>query len=124
MTGISGKVEKSGHGFRPAVDISFSNRVFYVRMDLPGVLPQHIAIEAGENYLTITGTVPADEPLGPCRLIERNSGGFMRTLKFPGKIKMDDIEARLENGVLTVKVPAPDSERKSTVIEVRVEGSD
>jgi HSP20 family protein len=125
ITGIAGKVEQhEHHGFRPPVDISLSNRVFYVRLDLPGVLPEHISVEAGETYLAVTGTIRADEPPGPCRLIERHSGTFMRKLNFPVKITPDKVEARLENGVLSLKIPSPSAVRASTVIEIRVEGAD
>lgn len=124
MTGIAGRIERVDAGFRPPVDISLSNRVIYVRMDLPGVSPEHLSIEAGESYIAITGTIPAEEPPGPCRLIERHSGSFMRKLKFPARIVPDEVETQLENGVLKIKIPAPGMTRASTVIEIQIEGSD
>jgi len=93
-------------------------------MDLPGVNPDDISIEAGESEINIVGQFPSSESVGPCRLMERPSGPFLRKLTFHGRISPDGVEARLADGVLTLKVPAPDMSRDPTTIEIRIEGAD
>jgi HSP20 family protein len=124
ITGVAGEIARSRTGFKPPVDISLTDRIFCIRMDIPGVSPENIFIEADEHLVNITGTIQVDEPPGPCRLMERHSGSFTRKLKFPDKIVPDKVEAQLENGVLTLKIPAPGTARASTVIEIQVEGAD
>jgi len=124
IKGVSGMQERPRTSFRPPVDISFSNRVFTVKVDLPGVDPDDVSIEVGESELVIAGSVPSGNPAGPCRLMERPSGAFMRRLNFPGRITADKVEASLTDGVLTIRVPAPDLTRDPTTIEIRIEGAD
>jgi len=124
ISGAPSEIEGGGGFFRPPVDISYHDRVFTVRMDIPGIGPENISIEAMGNTLSITGTVPPPERPGPCRLMERPSGRFRRTLDFPGEVDVDRIEASLADGVLTVRVPVPSLERDPTRIEVKVRGAD
>ncbi len=94
-------------------------------MDLPGVNPDDVSIEATDTEVRIVGKLePTDNPGGPCRLMERPSGQFMRTLSFPGRIAPDRITAALADGVLTMTIPAPDLTRDPTTIEIRIEGAD
>ena len=124
IMGVSGRSDRPRTHFRPPVDISFKSNIFTIRMDLPGVSPDDISIEAEESEINIVGNIPAPDAPGPCRLMERPSGPFMRKLTFHGRISPDGIEARLEDGVLALRVPAPDLSRDPTTIEIRIEGAD
>ena len=117
--------EEPVHGaYNPPVDISFHDHVFTVRMDLPGMGPENLSIEVTDNEIVVAGVIPPPSRPGPCRLIERPSGPFRRTLCFPVKIASDKIEAHLADGVLTLKIPACDLDRDSTRIEIRIDGAD
>ncbi len=124
ISGTSAGTERARGIFRPPVDIYYSNRIFIVRMDLPGVDSDAMTIEAGDKEITIHGTTSVASSTGPCRLMERPSGNFQRTLKFPGRISPDKITAELDNGVLTIRVPAPELDRDPTTIEIRMTGAD
>jgi HSP20 family protein len=124
ISGVTGTADKPKGTFRPPVDISFRDRVFTVRIDLPGASPEDLSIEADEREVNIYGTVKQTDPPGPCRLIERPSGTFMRTLNFHGGIAPDKVTASLSGGVLTLVVPAPNLDRDPTRIEIRIDGAD
>lgn len=125
ITGVSGRSDRPRTHFRPPVDISFKNKVFTVRMDLPGVNPDDLSIEAAESEINIVGEFStSEENFGACRLMERPSGPFMRKLTFHGRISPDGVEAKLTDGVMTLKVPAPELSRDPTTIEIRIEGAD
>jgi HSP20 family protein len=124
ISGTSAGTERARGIFRPPVDIYYNDRIFTVRMDLPGVNVDALTIEAGDNSITIHGSTPVKGSTGPCRLMERPSGNFLRTLNFPGRISPDKITAELENGVLTMRVPAPELDRNPTTIEIRMSGAD
>jgi HSP20 family protein len=93
-------------------------------MDLPGVKPEDLSIEAGDNEISMAGVVPPPDPPGPCRLMERPSGQFHRTIGFPGRIESEKVEAHLSGGVLTLRVPSMELDRDPTRIEVKIEGAD
>ncbi|MFH1676668.1 MAG: Hsp20/alpha crystallin family protein [bacterium] len=118
IAGVSGVKGHSHSGFHPPVDISFYNGVFIVRVDLPGVERENLSIEVEENEISIIGEVPKPDKHGPCRLMERPSGVFVRTLGFPGRIAPDKVEAELINGVLILKIPAPESETEPTRVVI------
>jgi HSP20 family protein len=124
ITGVSGATSHPLGSFRPPVDISYSGKTFIVRMDLPGASPEDILIEAGEQEITISGKIMSPDTSGPCRLMERPTGSFMRTISFPGKIVADKVTSQLQYGVLTIEIPAPDLDRDSTRIEIRIKGAD
>jgi HSP20 family protein len=130
---ISGRFEIAGtsagtewtHGsFKPPCDISYRDRVFTVKMDLPGAGPDDISIEASDNSINIFGNIPSGNPPGPCRLMESPSGPFRRTINFPGNIAPDKVVAAITNGVLEIQIPAPDLDRDPTVIEVKITDGD
>ena len=93
-------------------------------MDIPGVDHENLSLEATESEISIVGLTKSNEAPGVCRLMERPTGHFLRSISFPGKIEPDGVEAELRNGVLTVTVPAPELTQDPTRIVIRIEGAD
>jgi len=124
ISGTSSALEDRQGYFRPPVDITYREGVFVVKMDLPGASPDDMTIQAGDTELSIFGTIKPPDPPGPCRLMERPTGEFLRTLKFPIDISPDNVTAVLSGGVLEISVPAVDVDRDPTRIEIRIEGAD
>ena len=90
---------------------------FVLSADLPGVEEQDINVELEDNVLTISGERKSeheDRKEGYYR-IERSSGRFSRTLTLPEGIDADSIEARFDNGVLTVRIPEPEQRKPRRV---------
>ena len=73
------------------------------------------------NVLTVRGTrsdtIPTDKSEKRVFFVERSPGSFSRTLRFPQYVEAAKIEAKFENGVLTVTVPKSEAAkpRKITV---------
>ncbi|HEX9744395.1 MAG TPA: Hsp20/alpha crystallin family protein [bacterium] len=120
ITGVKGESKSTRGYFKPKVDIAFAEGSFHVKMDLPGARPENIRIEANENEMNITGEVVRDYPCGPCRLMERSAGNFLRTIGFPCRIDPERITATLMDGVLSVEVPSPEAQRDPTRIEIPI----
>jgi HSP20 family protein len=124
IAGVGVPAEIPRGAFRPPVDISFNDGAFTLRLDIPGVVPQDVSIEAGDHEITISGEIAQPNPPGPCRLMERPFGLFSRTLSIPGLIDQEKVEAHLSNGVLAIKVPVSNLKHDPTRIEVKIEGAD
>jgi HSP20 family protein len=78
---------------------------FVVRVDLPGVDPNDVHVQAEGNLLTITGERKGEEK-GP-EYRETFYGKFERQITLPQGVEADKIAARYEHGVLEIRVPLP-----------------
>jgi HSP20 family protein len=94
----------------PSLDAWETENAFVVQLDLPGLTAESVDISFDRNTLTITGTRPAaiEAPNdGEVRVFfaERAHGAFTRSLRFPQYVEGSRIEAKYDNGVLTITVP-------------------
>jgi HSP20 family protein len=97
------------------------NNEYVVRLDLPGVDPKDVAVQAEGNLLSITGERKAEES-GP-EYRETFYGKFERSLALPQGVEADKIAARYENGVLEIHVPLP-AQLAGRKIPVQIEQKD
>lgn len=90
----------------PAMNTWEDGTAAYVEAELPGIRLEDIEVLVMGNELTIRGQRKLeDHPNASWHRRERVGGQFHRTLSLPWDIDADKVEARLENGVLTVKLP-------------------
>lgn len=96
----------SGRGVFPAVNIFSDRDGDVVRLEIPGVAPDQLNIEAHGRTLTIKGTRERRGPEGASfHRRERNAGEFSRSLQLPEALDLARAEATYKHGVLTVRVP-------------------
>jgi HSP20 family protein len=91
---------------RPRVDLLESGDAWLLRAELPGVDEQHAEVTLERNVLTIAGTTELSEPEG----FERQYGEFRprryeRAFRLPDEIERDKIEATVQHGVLSLRIP-------------------
>ena len=78
------------------------------KADLPGVKKEEVKVEVEEGrVLQIRGDrrVEKEEKNDKWHRVERSSGKFMRRFRLPENVKVNEVKAAMENGVLTVTVP-------------------
>jgi HSP20 family protein len=112
------RTEGNGDGaapFIPLVDIEETEDAWIVEADLPGVKPEDVNVELRGAELAISGEIKEREREGMLRRRTRKTGEFDYHITLPGEADADRIEARLENGVLAVRVPKPEQERPRRV---------
>jgi len=102
----------------PLVDIEETDDAWLVEADLPGAKKGDIKIEATDSELAISGEIKERERTGVLRRRTRRSGQFEYRVTLPGDADPDRIEASLNDGVLTVKIPKPER-AKPRRIEIR-----
>ena len=101
----------------PAVDIFELEDSFVILVEVPGISRQAVSVEVKGQTLTIKGERPVVPDLSPDSLYrsERHYGPFERAFNLPGNIRSDNIEAKLNEGVLTITIAKVNEE------EARVE---
>lgn len=95
-------------------------RTVTATFELPGLKQQDVDIEVHGNRLTISGESKRSENYdkGGYAVQERSYGKFSRTLQIPQGIKVEDVHAKMENGVLTVCFPKAESDQQPQRIAI------
>ena len=94
-------------GFVPRTDVAETESGFEVTAELPGLKPEEVQVEIKEGSLWISGEKKEEkEEKGKTfHRVERRRGEFRRVLPLPTNVDEEQIEARVEDGVLHVLVP-------------------
>jgi HSP20 family protein len=107
----AGDVPLSALGGFPPLNVWEECDHCFVEADLPGVELKDLEIlVSGDNELTLKGErhdVNLDK--GVWHRQERSFGAFSRMLTLPFAVDPDRVEAKLENGVLTIKLAKHES---------------
>ncbi|PXW61448.1 Hsp20/alpha crystallin family protein [Methylobacterium sp. B4] len=90
----------------PRMDVVEKDGHLEVTAELPGLTRDDVKIELADDTLIISGEKRQENLSKDSRkIIERSYGAFVRSLELPAGIKAEDIEASIDKGVLTVKLP-------------------
>lgn len=95
----------------PAINLTEDENNFYVRAELPGIQAGDMDITAAGKNVTISGErkLAAEDASAKYHRREREGGRFSRALTMPKDIDADRIEARMSNGILTLRLPKAES---------------
>lgn len=107
-----------GGGFTPLADLEETDDAYEVEIELAGVKKEDLDIEIAGRRLTVSGERKEKERVGILRRRERTVGRFRYEVTLPGDVEEEGVVAHLDEGVLTVRVPKPVSERPRR-IEIR-----
>ena len=89
----------------PLADLEEQDDAYVVQVELPGVKREDVNIELVGNELAISGETREESRQGVVRKSTRRFGGFDYRLTLPNQVDQDKVEAKLGEGVLTVRVP-------------------
>lgn len=104
--------------YLPPTDIYETEDAVTVIADMPGVTRDAVSIELEQNILTIHGNSRDHQPEEYSPAYEEYGiGDFERTFRLSDEIDRDNIEAKLNHGVLTLTLPKAKPSRKK--IEVK-----
>jgi len=105
---------------KPAMDVMEKQEQIVVKTDLPGVKREDVKIDLTEDTLQISAQFRAETEEEGVNYYkkERKYGEVSRTIVLPAKVKIDDVTAKFENGVLTVVMPKLE---KKKVFDVKVD---
>ena len=97
--------------FTPLADLEETDGAYVAEIELPGVKLEDLTVEVAGRRLTVTGERKERERVGILRRRTRTVGRFHYEVILPGEVDEEGVTASLHEGVLTVQVPKPASER-------------
>ncbi len=106
--------------FAPALaDVEDKGSSYEIRADLPGIAKDQVDVRIHGDVLVIRAEAASekDEKAKNYLRHERSYRGFERSIRLPEPVLGEKVEAKFENGTVTVSVPKahPSEERKVPV---------
>lgn len=96
----------AGRDVFPPVNVFQDKDGTLVRVEVPGVAPEKIALETNGQTLTISGERENSHVEGASyHRRERESGKFSRSFTLPSTLDLAAAQASCKHGVLTIRVP-------------------
>lgn len=106
----------------PKVDVEETDNQINVTANIPGIDPNSVNVEVGDDYLSLSGKIEKEnkeEKKGKIYRYEREYGEFRREFSLPARVNKDGIVAKSKNGVLMITLPKSEEEmRKRVKVEV------
>ncbi len=103
------------HSWTPPVDVEETADAWILEVELPGARREDLRVELTDTELSISGEVKARERAGVMRRSTRRVGAFQYRATIPPGVDADRVEARFDNGILTVRVPRPEQAKRRRV---------
>jgi len=106
----------------PSLDVREEKDRYTVRADMPGADKATLKVNVEGRLLTISGQrTSVDETKDNDKVIrsERSMAQFVRSIELPGPVKTSDVDAKYDNGVLTLNLPKADEASSGTQVPVK-----
>ncbi|MDD5848602.1 MAG: Hsp20/alpha crystallin family protein [Firmicutes bacterium] len=106
-------------------DIVEKDNAYELKTDLPGFEKDDIHVDLKDHVLTIRASHKADtqekdEKSGRVLRRERSSANYERSFRVDEEIKPEDIQAKYENGVLSLTLPKKEVEAKADAARIEI----
>ena len=104
----------------PRADIAESDDAYHLTLDLPGIASDRLDVTFEDGTLKVSGEREATRASesGRVHRVERSYGRFFRSFTLGNDVDPEGIEADLQDGVLTLRVPKAETAQPRR-IEVR-----
>jgi HSP20 family protein len=118
-TGQSGN--RSGALMAPSMDVTESDKEVRIQAELPGVNEKVVELSLNDDLLTLRAEKRQErkEEREGAHVSERSYGTFQRSLRLPFQVSPDQVQARFENGVLTITLPKSRQQERSRRIQIQ-----
>lgn len=101
--------------WQPRIDIFENHDNILIVVEVPGVKPEQVNVEVGNNILIVRGEAPAGESKMTLRYRERTPGGFFRQIPLPPQLYLDRAEASCRDGLLRITIPKEQIQQEKNI---------
>lgn len=115
-----GKFERDVH-FSPRVDITEDENNFTLHVQLPGVKKENVNVEIVKNNLIVSGekNLRTENDTRKFHTIESFEGKFKRTFLLNETIDKSKIDAKMEDGILSIELKKLEQKTEKTAITIK-----
>ncbi len=100
----------------PLIDIYETENEYYLTANMPGVSKENVKIKLEDGFLVIMGRINFEESVNRKYVLnEIEFGNYYRRFKITDSVDEQKIDAKLENGVLNVKLPKHERIKPKTI---------
>ncbi|MCC5811766.1 MAG: Hsp20/alpha crystallin family protein [Ectothiorhodospiraceae bacterium] len=100
----------------PPVEIFEDGDAVYVVADMPGVSPQNLNVEIGNQVLEISGDITVEMPEGvSATFAEIRGSRYRRQFTLGRELDHEGVEATIKSGVLQLRLPKTDANRRRRI---------
>ncbi|MBX7231016.1 MAG: Hsp20/alpha crystallin family protein [Bdellovibrionales bacterium] len=104
---------------QPNVEVHETKNMYLMKFDLPGLNKDQIKVDLHDNTLTVSGErkdkVEGEDKDKKTHFSEVYYGSFLRTFTFPESVDGEKVEAKYENGVLSLSIPKQEASAKRQI---------
>lgn len=101
--------------FTPLADIEETDDAYLIELDLAGVKKDDVEVEVSGRRVTVSGERTERQRVGILRRRTRSVGRFHYEVTLPGEVDEEAVEAGMDAGVLTVRVPKAARDRRRRI---------
>lgn len=107
-------------GWFPKMDMSETDAVLKIKLNIPNVDPKKINIELDHSTLVVSGKTEEEkkEEGENWTRTEREMGEFKRVVSLPDNVNTDAIKATAQHGTIVIMLPKVEVQRKKVNVEV------
>ena len=103
----------------PSLDFSETEKEYVIRVEAPGIAKEDLEVNLEGQVLAVAGrrTFEHEEKGEDIFWRERQAGRFLRSVRLPTPVKADEVDARYNDGVVTIRLQkiAPSVKSRITV---------
>ena len=114
------KTLERNQNWEPEVSVFENNKLYTVKLDIPGVEKKDVNIEVEGSSLIVSGKrEEANEKDMSLYYSQARYGNFSRTFNLPEEINVEKIAAKYKNGTLNLTLPKMEKINNSINIPVK-----
>jgi HSP20 family protein len=102
-------------GRRMPIDVQSDDEAYLITAAVPGLSAEDVTVEVLEDLVTMSGEIELEENGDEQQLLSELHQSFYRQIRLPEAVNADEIEAKVEKGLLTVRIPKADESRPKKI---------
>lgn len=102
---------------KPAIELQDHTEYFLLRVALPGVDGKDVDVQIAKDAVAISGETKSQhqEPQNNYIRSEFHYGKFQRVISLPTHILNEQVEAKFDQGILTLTLPKQEAQKRTVV---------
>ena len=113
---VPAKSNTEKKGWTPALEMETTNKAIILRLEVPGIEAKNLDVQVRREAVFVKGERPIQTPATKGVFhSEIDYGRFSRRIPLPVPVANNQVEARLNNGILTLTLPKLSAVRPEVV---------